>query len=139
MSFDIFVLDLPRDVRTVEDIPPEFLPGPLGSRSKVLDAVRSVFPLVSLDSSGWATIEGPEYSVELNLGVEDPVESFALHIHGDSQEALFVVAEILNVLDVRALAPGTASGFFSLDEDGVAAFERWRRFRDGIGGQENPQ
>jgi hypothetical protein len=55
---------------------------------------------------------------------------FAFHLRG-GEEGLFVVAEILAALGVRAFAPGTESGLFELDR-ASEAFLRWRACRDQV-------
>jgi len=46
MSWDIFVQDLPPDVRTIRDIPDHFKPPPLGARSALIQAIRAIAPSV---------------------------------------------------------------------------------------------
>jgi hypothetical protein len=127
MSYDIFVRDLPAAAASIEDIPDDFSPKPLGPRGRIVNAVRRAGGV--LDESGWASIEGPGYSIEVNLGLDDPVSSFAFHVRG-GDTALFVVWDVLNELGCRALAPGTDSGFFELGADTLEAYARWRAYRD---------
>lgn len=44
MSWDIFVMDLPPDAETIEAIPGDFVPHPLGPRSDIIAAIRAVVP-----------------------------------------------------------------------------------------------
>lgn len=44
MSWDIFVQDLPSDTKTIEDIPDDFVPRPLGLRSDIIAAILNVAP-----------------------------------------------------------------------------------------------
>ncbi len=41
MSWDLFVLDLPADAETIEAIPPDFVPRPLGPRAEIIAARSS--------------------------------------------------------------------------------------------------
>src|SRR5262245_49261749 len=106
MSFDIFVQDIPSDIEAVDDIPDDFNPKPIGTRSSVLAAIQKVAPEVKFKGPEWGTIEAEGYSIEINLRMEDPVMSFAFHLRGD-EGGLFLVADILGELGVRAFAPGT--------------------------------
>ena len=129
MSFDIFVQDLPLGVAAIDEIADDFVPGSLGPRARIVEAIRRLVPEVTFDADGWADIERPDYALEINLGVSDPVKSFAFHLRGDAGDtALFVVAAILEELGLRALAPGTASGFFELEADAREAYARWREW-----------
>ncbi len=130
MSFDVFVQDIPPDAREVGDIPDGFVPKPIGARSAVVTAIQKVAPEVEFRTPECGTIEGDGYSIEVNLGLDDPVTGFALHVRG-SQDALFIVADVLSELGVRAFAPGTESGLFEVNRSS-AAFLRWRAYRDGV-------
>jgi hypothetical protein len=130
VSLDIFVQDIPADISSVEDIPDDFSPKPIGTRSRVLAAIEKVAPEVKFGSPEWGTIEAKGYSIEVNLSVDDPVMGFAFHLHG-GEDGLFLVADILTELGLRAFAPGTESGLFAVDRAGEA-FSRWRAHRDRV-------
>lgn len=127
MSYDIFVQDLPANAASIADIPGDFTPRGLGPRATIVEAIRRAAPGVLFDETGWAAIDGPDYSIEVSLGVEDPVQSFAFHVRGGAA-SLFVVATILDDLGYRALAPDTESGFFRLERDARDAYARWRAY-----------
>jgi len=130
MSFDIFVQDIPANAKGAEDIPDDFRPQPIGPRRALVAAIRKVAPEVKFATPEWGTIDADDYSVEINIGLHDPVMSFAFHVRG-SERGMFLVAEILAELGARAFAPGTESGFFEVDR-GAEAFLRWQAFRDRV-------
>ena len=105
MSIDIFFQDLPADVDDARDIPHDFVPGPIGSRAEVTAALVAA---ADIDFTGpqWGRIEGQRYSVEVNLGTDDPVMGFAFHARGaDLREVDLIVADVLTALGIRALDP----------------------------------
>ena len=130
MSFDIFVQDIPDAAKAVEDIPDDFRPQPIGRRSSLVAAIRRVAPEVKFATPEWGTIDADGYSVEVNIGLDDPVMGFAFHLRG-GEGGQFLVAEILAELGARAFAPGAESGFFEVDR-GAQAFLRWRSLRDRL-------
>jgi len=130
MSFDIFVQDIPVNAKSVRDIPDDFRPQPLGARSEVLAAIRNAAPEVKFVRPDWGSIEGNGFSIEVNLGPDDPVINFAFHLRG-GDGGLFLVADILAALGVRAFAPGTESGLFEVDRMGEA-FLRWKSNHDRV-------
>jgi hypothetical protein len=130
MSFDVFVQDLPSNARTVADIPHDFAPQPLGSRAEILAGILRAAPEADFCDPAWGKIEGAQYSIEVNIGPEDPVTSFAFHVRG-GEGALLVIANILAQLQFRAIAPGTKSGFFDLSELGVA-YAKWQAYRQQV-------
>lgn len=81
MSWDIFVQDLP-DVDDVSQIPDDFVPRPLGRRSDVIEAVRRAVPGANFSDPAWGRIDGPGFSIEVNLGDSEELGSFALHVRG---------------------------------------------------------
>ena len=133
MSFDVFVQDLPPDSRTVEDIPDDFTPKPIGRRVDIVAGILRVAPFADFADPTWGKIDEPGFSIEINIGPADILDSFAFHIRG-GDEAMFVVADILRELRLRAIAPGTVSGFFEITELGVA-YAKWQVFRRQIVGQ----
>jgi hypothetical protein len=92
VSIDIFFQDLPVGVDDARDIPAKFVPGPIGSRADVTEALLAAAP-IDFSGSFWGRIEGDRYSIEVNLGEDDPVMSFAFHARGsDLREVDLIVA-----------------------------------------------
>jgi hypothetical protein len=135
MSFDVFVQDLPSHALSVADIPDDFKPQPIGQRSDVMAGIIRAAPEADFSDPNWGVIVGDNYSIEINIGPEDPLKGFAFHIRGD-QQALFIVGSILAELGLRAIAPGTDSGFFDLGELQVA-YSQWQQYRKQIVGKKN--
>ena len=131
MSWDIFVQDLPRDARTVRDIPDHFQPSPLGARSVLIQQIRSIAPSTDFTDPAWGRLDTPTFSVEFNLGREELVRSFALHVRGDDAAAAFV-SELLTHLGYRALDPQSDSGLFEPGRVADASMRRWREYRDRV-------
>lgn len=133
MSFDVFVQDLPPDARAVADIPDDFAPRPIGRRADILTGILRAAPAADFIDPTWGRIDGPGFSIEVNIGPEDVLDSFAFHVRG-GQEALLVVADILRELGLRAIAPGTESGFFEPAELGLA-YADWQAYRRQVVGR----
>lgn len=129
MSWAIFVMDLPSDVETIAAIPKDFVSRPLGPRADIIAAIRTVVPSTDFTDPAWGQIVTPEFVIEVNLGREEQVASFALHVHG-GEEAVACVAAILDALGVRAF--DASNGDFFRREGAVESFRRWRGFRDRV-------
>jgi hypothetical protein len=130
MSWDIFVQDLPADARSVDDIPSDFRPAPIGKRSTLIEKIKEVVPIADFSDPSWGRIDGDGWSIEVNMGNEEDCSSFALHIRG-GDTAVGVVAEILQHLRLRALDT-QAGGFFTADAGAIDSFRKWRAYRDQI-------
>jgi hypothetical protein len=136
MSWDIFVQNLPADARTVAEIPDDFRPAPLMARSALLEQIKEAVPEVDFTDTSRGRIEGPGYSIEVQVGDADPVTSFVFHVRGGDLAA-GVVADVLDRLGLRAIDPGSDSGFFSRDT-ATASLAAWRGYRDRTFGQVRP-
>lgn len=130
MSWDIFVQQLPDDVRAVSEMPNEFVPEPLGARSDIVSGIRDVFPTVDFSDPEWGRIDEEQFSIEINISADDPVRSFALHVRGDSSAAQ-AVAALLDRLRFRALDPQSPTGIFDAPA-AYQSFDGWRDYRDQV-------
>ena len=131
MSWDIFVQELPPNVRTVADIPDTFRPGPLCERADLIRRIKEFTPAVDFSDPSWGSLEAPTFSVEFNLGRQEVLDGFALHVRGGDAAAGFV-AELLSRLGFRALDPQSESGLFEAGEIAEASLRRWRECRDRV-------
>ena len=130
MSWDIVVQDLPDGVQHVDEIPDDFKPRPLGTRTDVIRRIQQAVPTADFSDPSWGILETPEFSVEFNIGSDEEVEGFALHVRGGDAAAGFV-ADLLERCGWRALDTSSSSGIF----DPTAALEsmrRWRSYRDNV-------
>jgi hypothetical protein len=130
MSWDIFVQDLPEGINSIEDIPQEFRPKTFLPRARIVEVFKEVAPFTDFSDPKWWRIQCHAFSIEVNIGLEDPSNGFALHIRG-SGEAAGVVAEILQRLGVRALDTASATGLFDLEKSGES-FRKWQSYRDQV-------
>ena len=128
MSWDIFVQDIPRGARDAGDIPEDFQPRPLGERSEVIRRILEVVPEADFSDPTWGTVEEPEYSIEFNIGDEDEIMAFALHVRG-GEAAAGLVADLLARCGWRAFDTASESGIFD-PASAADSLKRWRAHRD---------
>lgn len=129
MSWDISIQDLPEGAVTVDEIPDDFQPAPLGPRSQVIDDILRVVPDVDFTDPTWGMLERPTFSIEFNMGSEEVCEGFMLHVRGGG-DAILLIDGLLRALGLRGL-DCQSGDFFSLDAAGET-FEGWQQFRDGV-------
>ena len=110
MSWDIFVQDIPADATTVEDIPADFVPAPVGQRSHIIESIRKVAPFADFSDPAWGVIDGDDFSIEVSLGPNENVKDFAFHVRG-GDIAAGVVSDLLRHLGLRAFDSGTGDIF----------------------------
>ena len=129
MSWDVFVQDLPSSAERIADIPDEFRPQPLGKRALIIEGIRSEFPQADFRDASWGVLEEESFSIEFNLGEDELVQSFALHVRGGA-EAVDAVAAVLARLGLRAIDSGSGE-FFSL-EQAKKSLAQWSKYRDEV-------
>lgn len=114
MSRDIFVQDIPPNVRTVADIPDDFEAGPLPfSHADVLRVVTDHAPDADFADPEWGHVVVPGADIEVNVPNESPLRSFAFHVRAsDSAAADAFVAGVLGGLGARAFDPSSTTGIF---------------------------
>lgn len=127
MSWDVFIQHLPASALRVADIPEDFTPLPLGTRSDVLQAIVAVFPTVDVSDPTWLRFDGPRYSIEFGTGTEEPVMSVALHVRGD-ESVIPEIAQLIDRLGARGLDSWT--GEFFDPETAAESIQQWRAFVD---------
>ena len=130
MSWDIFVQDLPKDAKSTSDIPEDFKPRSIGKRAEMIREIRLVVPSANFSDPSWGRIDGDEWSVEVNLGEDEEVKSFAFHVRG-GDAAVGVVSAILSHLRLRALDSQTGE-FFEAGPQALDSFRQWNLYRDQI-------
>lgn len=130
MSWDIFVQDIPENVQDIDDIPDDFTPKPIGKRSWIIAEIRKVVPFVDFSDPSWGIIEGENFSIEINLGESDTVDSFAFHVRGGNEVAIGIIADILASLRLRAL--DSAAGTLFDPAQAVVSMRQWQTYRDRI-------
>jgi len=59
VSWDIFVQEIPPDVRSVEEIPNGFRPGAIGTRDEIIAGIQRVFPEADFSDPSWGKVDGP--------------------------------------------------------------------------------
>ncbi len=136
MSWDILVQDLP-EVTTVADIPDGFQPSPLGARSELISKILTVCPQADFSDPSWGLIVGPDWSIEVNIGKEEPCMGFALHVRG-ADVAVSAVTAILEQLQLRAIDCQT-SEFFTEGIESKSSFHDWQAYRNRVIGGHNSE
>lgn len=124
MSRDIFVQDIPPDVTSVEQIPGDWTPAPLRVTSQaVREAVTKYAPHANFTERKWGHVTLSDAEIEVNLGDEAPLMSFAFHVRGNPATASRFVSAVLASLHLRAFDPESNSGLFEPEPRGESHYE----------------
>lgn len=129
MSWDISIMDLPRDAASVADIPYAFQPQPLGPRAELIAAIQDVAPQVDFTDASWGELVTPDFVIEFNMGSEEVVDSMMLHVRGGGPVVDFIDA-LLRRLGRRAIDCSEGEFFSPATSDG--SFRAWQQYRDSV-------
>ena len=135
MSWDISIQDLPADAASLDDIPNDYVPRPLGTRSEMIARIQELLPDTNFSDPSWGMLIRSEFAIEFNMGSEEVCGSIMLHVRGGGP-AMTTVTHVLKHLNLRGLDCQTGD-FFSL-EAAEASFGEWQDFRDRVIQQERP-
>ncbi|ROQ80703.1 hypothetical protein EES39_07595 [Streptomyces sp. ADI92-24] len=124
MSWDVLLLRLPDEITSVQDIPDDYSPPPLGRRRDVLAAVTRAVPAADLSDPAWGELLGPTWSMELSIGSADRVDTIMLHIRGSGDGVLTTVFRLAEALSCKVLdcsegdliTPGETSGWHGFQQ-----------------------
>jgi hypothetical protein len=114
MTWDVYLMRFPREWRTVTDIPEDYRPEPIAGRSVVHALLRATVPAIDLTNAAWGALDGDGWSMDVDIGDEDPVVSVMLHIRGGRADLLPVINAIAKALDCRPLDCSTGRFFTEL-------------------------
>jgi hypothetical protein len=123
----------PNDFVRMDDIPPDFVGLPLGPVAEVLRQLKARFPDVDLSDPSWGHLVRDGWSIDLNIGQDDPVDSIMLHVRGGGDGVLPVIAAIADAVNGRAL--DFSDGVFLTGRpDQPNGWRGFQAYRDGIFG-----
>jgi hypothetical protein len=130
MSWDVLLLRLPDHVTCVDDIDDDETMLPLGARHEVLDSVRRTLPETDLTDPTWGQLEGPGWSIELNIGSDDPVDSIMLHVRGSDDDVVGPIFRLAGELGCRVL--DCSAGELVSSPDETSGWHAFQEFRDRV-------
>jgi hypothetical protein len=131
VSWDVFIFCAPAEAASVGDIPQDFEPSPLGGGLDVLQRLRDSVPGLDLSDPTWGQLEGPTWSIELNIGSDDPIDSIMLHVRGSGDDVPGVIAQIADSVGGRALDLST-NDFLTGDPAESAGWQGFQQYRNRV-------
>jgi hypothetical protein len=108
MSWDVLLQKLPRTVRRPEDVPDDYDPPVIGSRAEVTSALRKLFRNIEDGDVSFLTLSRSAFTIEFNLGNQEPCSQLLLHVRGDHAQAAKAVLRIADCFGARAIDCSTS-------------------------------
>jgi hypothetical protein len=128
MSWDVFVMDLPPGLKSIDEIPKDWSLRPFGKRADIIAKICALYPQASFRDPSWGTLILPGVSIEFNLGEDEETDFLTMHVRG-GDPAPHVVAHIVGELGMQAICTGSKSGLLEYDPaSGSKAFDNWRGY-----------
>ena len=81
MSWDVMVFHLREKAQSLDDLTEEKVLA-LGRAEQVRAAISAALPDVDWSDPTWGLYEGDGFSIEFNVGDDDPIQSMMLHVRG---------------------------------------------------------
>jgi len=106
---------------------------PLGSAADVRAGISSVLPQTSWSNPEFGSFDGDEFSIEFNLGTDDPIDNMMLHVRGGG-DAVSAVMSIVAPLGWSALDCSTGE-FLNTAAPSNDGWEGFQNLRDNILGR----
>jgi hypothetical protein len=110
MSWDIFIQNLPSGLGSLDDIPEDYVPAPIGARAKLIEMIKDAVPAADFSDPAWGIISTDDASVEVNIGEDDLVDSVMLIVRG-GEGGVAVVEAIVSRLGLPAIDAATGDLF----------------------------
>ena len=133
MSYDVMMLKF-KGARpeSPEEIEPEGL-APLGAAADVRRQISNVLDGTDWSDPPWGRFEGDGFSIEFNVGADDPIDSMMLHLRGGG-DAIATVAKLAAQIGWAAIDCQT-DAFIDLEAPSEEGWEKWQGFRDRVVGE----
>jgi hypothetical protein len=103
---------------------------PLGPATEVRTQIAKLLPGVDWSDEAWGLFEGDGFSIEFNVGKNDPIGSMMLHVRGGG-DAISAITAVARPLGWSALDCSTGE-FLDLDNPSQKGWEGFQAFRDKV-------
>jgi hypothetical protein len=122
---------LPPGTHSVDEIPTDFRPEPLGPRDEVTARLLTSTPEIDFSDPAWGVLDGDGFSIELNVGADPVVDAVMLHVRGGG-DALGAIRAIAEALGVPALDCSTSEIIDFASPEADRGWRAWQAYRDKI-------
>ena len=130
MSWDVMIFNLrgasPPPIEQMQEGDYESL----GPADDVRQRISSLLSGIDWSNPTWGIYEGDGFSIEFNVGQDDPIDTMMLHVRGGG-DAISAITRLARPLGWSALDCST-SQFLDLDNPSHAGWEGFQRFRDKV-------
>jgi hypothetical protein len=129
VSWDVLLLRLGPEITTIAELENEG-GDPLGSTDDVRRLLADVLPALDLSDPAWAILESANYSIEFNIGTEEPCTAVMLHVRG-LDDALEPIREVCSATGWRAFDCSDGE-LIDFKADPARGLRAWREYQNRV-------
>lgn len=130
MSWDVMIFNLggkaPLNLDQLEET--DLLP--LGPADEIRERISALLPGVDWSDPTWGIYGDEGFSIEFNVGEDDPITNMMLHVRGGG-DAIAAITRFAKPLQWSALDCST-SEFLDFEKPSQAGWEGFQAFRDQV-------
>lgn len=130
MSWDISVINFSKKYKSVDEIPADEEPLPLGTRTEMHEIISEFFPNTDWSDPAWGIFLSKFGSIEFSLGNENTSTSLMLHVRA-SNEIVPPIIELCNRNKWSALDCNSGE-LLEHSENPAKGLELWRAYLNQI-------
>src|SRR4051812_29134959 len=128
MSWDVMICKFAGTTpATAEEIDNENMI-PLGAAAEVRNRISEILPMVDWSAPSWGILDGDGFSIEFNVGEDDPITDMMLHVRGGG-DAVTAIMSFVGRLGWSALDTST-SEFLDPKKPSQEGWKGFQDFRD---------
>ena len=131
MSWDVTLMKLPDNFDgNWENLPEDFEPKIMCTQEYLQKEIKKLFPNINNDDPTWMILDEETFSIEFNVGNNDPINSIMLHVRGEQEalKAIKIFSEKFNCSAIE-IDGGRIIDFTAEINEG---FSEWQKYRDQI-------
>lgn len=133
MSWDVYLMKVPENINSMEQLDDEFDPQPLGDRDEILCTMKELYPTADFSDTEWIILDTNDYSMEFAVSGNDPVDSITVFIHGN-ENCIDVVEKICDRMGWKAVDTGTGD-FMDFSDNKEGGFREWNNYKNQVLGE----
>jgi len=121
---------MPGGMAAPEDVETAISISELGQRHQILELLHTAIPDLDLSDPTWGILDGDGYSIEFNIGADDPLDAIMLHVRGDDR-VITVIQHLCEQTGWRAIDIGNGR-YIDFAHEPTAGLQIWRTNRDQL-------
>jgi hypothetical protein len=129
MSWDVLLMRFPEDFNgDFDEIPNNWEPEELFTKDYFAKELNKIFPEINTEDKTWMTLDSETFSIELNIGDDEPISNIMLHVRGDDM-AIHAIELLCKTFNLQALDT-TESELIDFSKNTNDGFAKWREYRN---------